>query len=76
MAIMRYRAGDIVHRLSPTGILVASAVLKENPDDPDSPRLLKYAAWSAPVLSHGLLYVRGKEQLVCLEVIPLAPNPK
>lgn len=32
--------------------------------------LLKYPAWSAPVLSHGLLYVRGKDRLVCLEVIP------
>lgn len=32
--------------------------------------LLKYPAWAAPVLSHGLLYVRGKDRLVCLEVIP------
>lgn len=31
--------------------------------------LLKYPAWSAPVLSHGLLYVRGKDRLVCLDVI-------
>jgi len=56
--------------------LVASAVLKENPDDSDSPQLLEYPAWSAPVLSHGLLYVRGKGQLVCLKVIPLAANPR
>jgi predicted MFS family arabinose efflux permease len=27
MAVMRYRAGNVVHRLSPTGLLVASAVL-------------------------------------------------
>lgn len=27
MAILRYRAGDIVHRLSPTGVLFASAVV-------------------------------------------------
>ena len=27
MAILRYRAGDVVHRLSPTGILLGSAVL-------------------------------------------------
>ncbi|MGI9429530.1 MAG: PQQ-binding-like beta-propeller repeat protein, partial [Bythopirellula sp.] len=32
--------------------------------------MLKYPAWAAPVLSHGLLYVRGKDRLVCLEVIP------
>jgi outer membrane protein assembly factor BamB len=32
--------------------------------------LLKEPAWSAPILSHGLLYVRGKDRLVCLELIP------
>lgn len=32
--------------------------------------LLKYPAWAAPVLSHGLLYVRGEGRLLCLEVIP------
>ncbi len=35
----------------------------------DGSELLKYPAWAAPVLSHGLLYVRGKDRLVCLEVI-------
>jgi outer membrane protein assembly factor BamB len=34
--------------------------------------LLEYPAWAAPVLSHGLLYLRGKDRLVCLE---LAPTP-
>jgi outer membrane protein assembly factor BamB len=33
-------------------------------------RLLKYPAWGAPVLSHGLLYVRGADRLVCLDLIP------
>ena len=33
-------------------------------------RLLKYPAWAAPILSHGLLYVRGADRLVCLELIP------
>jgi len=32
--------------------------------------LLKYPCWAAPILSHGLLYVRGDDQLVCLELIP------
>ncbi|HEV3142436.1 MAG TPA: PQQ-binding-like beta-propeller repeat protein [Gemmataceae bacterium] len=32
--------------------------------------LLDYPCWAAPVLSHGLLYLRGKERLVCLELIP------
>ena len=26
--------------------------------------------WAAPVLSHGLLYVRGGYYLLCLELIP------
>jgi hypothetical protein len=32
--------------------------------------LLEYPCWAAPILSHGLLYVRGEERLVCLELIP------
>ena len=26
--------------------------------------------WAAPIISHGLMYVRGKKQLVCFELIP------
>lgn len=39
--------------------------------DPQQPSagLLQYPCWAAPVLSHGLLYLRGKNQLVCLELI-------
>jgi len=32
--------------------------------------LLRYPCWAAPILAHGLLYVRGKDRLVCLELIP------
>ncbi|MFL5342113.1 MAG: PQQ-binding-like beta-propeller repeat protein [Gemmataceae bacterium] len=32
--------------------------------------LLQYPCWAAPVLSHGLMYLRGKEKLLCLELIP------
>jgi outer membrane protein assembly factor BamB len=32
--------------------------------------LVEYPCWAAPILSHGLLYVRGKDRLVCLELIP------
>lgn len=32
--------------------------------------LLRYPCWAAPILSHGLLYVRGDDRLVCLELIP------
>jgi len=32
--------------------------------------LLEYPCWAAPILAHGLLYLRGNERLVCLELIP------
>lgn len=34
------------------------------------PSLIRYPAWAAPILAHGLLYVRGRDRLVCLELIP------
>jgi outer membrane protein assembly factor BamB len=34
------------------------------------PALLKEPCWAAPVLAHGLLYVRGADRLVCYELIP------
>jgi outer membrane protein assembly factor BamB len=33
-------------------------------------KLLNHPAWAAPILSHGLLYVRGDDRLACLELIP------
>lgn len=32
--------------------------------------LLEYPCWAAPILSHGLMYLRGEERLVCVELIP------
>jgi len=55
---------------------VAEVVLKDKESSqPDAfgfgaSRLLQYPAWAAPILSHGLLYVRGARRLVCLELIP------
>jgi outer membrane protein assembly factor BamB len=54
--------------------LVSEVVLEDKSKDPDrlsgSRRLLKYPAWAAPILAHGLLYVRGHDRLACLELIP------
>lgn len=36
----------------------------------DGDRLLEPPAWNAPVLAHGILYVRGRDRLVALELIP------
>jgi outer membrane protein assembly factor BamB len=33
-------------------------------------QLVRYPAWAAPIVSHGLLYVRGVDRLVCLQLIP------
>ena len=41
-----------------------------DPDDGGPLRLLRKPCWAAPILSHGLLYVRGDDRVVCLEVIP------
>jgi outer membrane protein assembly factor BamB len=32
--------------------------------------LVNPPAWAAPILSHGLLYLRGEDRLVCLRLIP------
>ena len=36
----------------------------------DDSQLLRSPCWAAPVLSHGLMYVRGNDRLVCVELIP------
>jgi outer membrane protein assembly factor BamB len=54
-------------------------LLKVNPDqyeevsrlelDGKSQPVLRYPCWAAPILSHGLLYVRDRHTLVCFELI-------
>ena len=46
---------------------------KDIPAGVTPPQLLKYPCWAAPILSHGLLYVRGSDRLLCLELIPAQP---
>jgi outer membrane protein assembly factor BamB len=31
---------------------------------------LDYPSWAAPVVAHGLMYIRGKDRLICAELIP------
>ena len=50
--------------------LVDRPLTEPNPFDFKPGRLLRYPAWAAPILSHGLFYVRGADRLVCLELIP------
>ncbi len=44
-----------------------------DPIDGGPARLLRSPCWAAPILSHGLLYVRGDDRLVCLDLIPEKP---
>jgi outer membrane protein assembly factor BamB len=41
--------------------------------DDNGRKLLRHPAWNPPILSHGLLYVRGKDRVVALELIPRSP---
>lgn len=53
--------------------LVAETTMRApaKPEDPGGlqPLLFNHPAWAAPILSHGLLYVRGKDRVACLELI-------
>jgi len=55
--------------------LVSEVILRRknggrDPIDGGAQRLLREPCWAAPILSHGLLYVRGDDKLICLELIP------
>ena len=44
--------------------LVQTVLLRDESDE----EMLTPEAWTAPVLAHGLLYVRGEDRLVCLDL--------
>jgi outer membrane protein assembly factor BamB len=44
--------------------------LLEVKDPKSGESLIGYPSWAAPILSHGLLYIRDEKRLVCLELIP------
>lgn len=45
-------------------------VASMTPADKDGKPLLRHPAWNAPVLADGLLYLRGKDRVIALELIP------
>jgi outer membrane protein assembly factor BamB len=45
-------------------------VSRVEPEDASGRALLRPPCWAAPVLAHGLLYLRSEHRLVCLELIP------
>jgi len=77
--IVLTEGGDLLLiRATPEKFDVVTFSQFEAPEDgPVAPgaaprRLLNYPAWAAPILSHGLLYLRGHDRLVCVELIPQA----
>jgi outer membrane protein assembly factor BamB len=55
--------------------VIATAVYEDKASAPNPftgrrRQLLQSPCWAAPILAHGLLYVRGDDQLACLELIP------
>jgi len=50
--------------------VTAEMDLGELLDTTDREPLIQAPSWAPPVLSHGLLYVRGANRIVCLELIP------
>jgi len=53
-------------KFEPVAVLPEGA-LKAETGEP----LLNYPCWAAPILAHGLLYVRGDDRLVCLDITPV-----
>ena len=49
--------------------IVAQMDLAETKDIRDGKPLVKPPSWAPLVLSHGLLYIRGEDKVVCLELI-------
>jgi outer membrane protein assembly factor BamB len=52
------------------GVLLVDKSVEPNLLTGRRPQLLVPPCWAAPILSHGLLYVRGDDRVVCLELIP------
>jgi hypothetical protein len=62
-------------RADPKKYTEVSVLPPEKLKGKDGEPLLQYPCWAAPALAHGLLYIRGKERLICLELIPASEQP-
>jgi outer membrane protein assembly factor BamB len=58
----------LLFRVNPKKLALDSLLELTRPGS-DEP-LLAPPSWAAPILAHGLLYLRGADRLVCLELIP------
>ena len=65
----------ILFKANPNKFEPVGEYLFENPKGTDNqglraPLLLQYPCWAAPIISHGLLYLRGSDRLLCVDLIP------
>ncbi|NLF69202.1 MAG: PQQ-binding-like beta-propeller repeat protein [Candidatus Anammoximicrobium sp.] len=60
----------IVFKANPARFELVAAVEEGTLRSEVGEPLLAYPCWAAPILSHGLLYVRGNDRLVCLDLRP------
>lgn len=61
-------------KLEISEIPLRDAADSEMPEGFKPKPLLHYPCWTAPVLSHGLLYLRDSDRLICVELIPRHSN--
>jgi outer membrane protein assembly factor BamB len=59
-------------RVNPERLEVVTSIDLHEPTAERQPLGRPY--WAAPILSHGLLYVRGEERVICLELIENLPE--
>jgi outer membrane protein assembly factor BamB len=59
----------ILFKENPKKFEPVSVLYLKHPKEKDT-ELLNYPCWAAPILSNGLMYARGQDYLVCLELIP------
>ena len=45
------------------------------PGDGENAIRFRDPCWAAPIISHGLMYVRGRNQMACFELIPNREGP-
>lgn len=69
--VVHSEIGDLLLvRATPESYLQVAHIRLRAEVDGRTVDLLRYPAWAAPVLAHGVLYVRGRSRLAALELIP------
>ena len=68
LIVLSERGDLFLVKAEPQFNLIAEAKLGASKSDP-KPALLHFPAWNAPVISNHFLYLRGKDSLICLDLL-------